>query len=572
VELALTGRASDVAGRETIGRESDLISLAPPGEGLFAEVVLGDSTARYECKRTKTGTSRAKHTTPLSEQEIEHVFPLRGVMAPLTGNPESLRKFLLGRATGAVTVKDVEALIPASLLDRYRHTLQACPSTLGATDQVVVALELAKANAREATARAKAAHAMALSTAQGLAARPTVVQVAAATERLQKAKTALEDVIGTASSSRATQGARANLAGARAQIEGLERTRVSERERVAQVEKSLEGIVAEARALPAPPAPSPSLTVIVNAMQATVDAPDCLVCGATLSPGGVRARLDLVHTVTRRDNELRTAHNALEARWHAAQQAHRGGVNAIIQIEAQLDLVRKLAASLEQIVGQEGPAKLALVIGPEQIEAARALVAGAEQEVMVLSTASASWRGAESANEAKLAAEVDGASWAQLADACGDAVKKLLDENVKAFVEKVQARLPEAWKFGIQLHDGAREVARLGIERGGQLQTALSGGEWAVVTAAIADACVDEGGGEGDALTIIVPEDRGVDPAGLLANLRAFTACRSQVIVTSTVRLPGEVPGWTVIDTQRGEHLGGHHVGARADNGLDQLG
>lgn len=545
VELALTGRVSDVAGRDDIGREIDLLALAPPGEGLFAEVQIEEgetqSTARFECKRTKTGASRAVHTHPLSADPAR-IFPLREVLDPLTGSPESMRKFLLSRVASGVGQADVEALIPTSLLDHYRRALQSCSPTLNVVDRVVVVLELAKSKAREATARAKAAHGVALSAAQGLAGKPTVVQVAAAAKRLEEAKAALEEAIAAASSLKGAQSARANLAGARAQIESLEQARVNAHTRLDAVRVALEGIVAEARALPAPPAPNPALEAITAAMiVAGEGAPDCPVCGLVPPAGVIHARLATVRAVTKAAEDLRRQHAVLEARWQTAKQARQHAEGAVAQVEAQLAMVRQLAANLEQVSG--GADAMSAHDAEQAVGARRAQVVDAESEATALATTTASWRASEGAHETELAAEWEGTSWSHLVDACNDAVKKLLDANVAAFVERVQARLPAAWKFGIQLHDGAREVARIGLERDGRLLTALSGGEWATVTAAIADACVT-----GDDLTIIVPEDRGVDPAGLLENLKAFSNCRSQVIVTSTVA-PVELPaGWTVIN------------------------
>ncbi|MDO8688645.1 MAG: hypothetical protein Q7R39_01290, partial [Dehalococcoidia bacterium] len=80
------------------------------------------------------------------------------------------------------------------------------------------------------------------------------------------------------------------------------------------------------------------------------------------------------------------------------------------------------------------------------------------------------------------------------------------------------------------------------------LHTALSGGEWARVTIAMAAAC------SSDQFEVIIPEDRGMDSATLAGVLVAFTNLSAQVVIGTTTE-PAYIPtGWTVIRTSANEH------------------
>src|SRR3990170_4964685 len=110
VELAGTGKASDVAGRSVLAKDADLFMLAPPGAdhvSARAHLSEGAGMAAWELKKGH----RAKRTGP------EIAFPLRGVEEALLGSAETARKWVLQHGT-PFSWSDVIMLVPASLQPR----------------------------------------------------------------------------------------------------------------------------------------------------------------------------------------------------------------------------------------------------------------------------------------------------------------------------------------------------------------------------------------------------------------------------------------------------------------------
>jgi hypothetical protein len=148
-------------------------------------------------------------------------------------------------------------------------------------------------------------------------------------------------------------------------------------------------------------------------------------------------------------------------------------------------------------------------------------------------------------------AEID--KWSRLIDALKTAIGNLLDKGSEAFTARVQKYLPEGDTFALQLRDDDREVCRYGILRNGVLHEALSGVEWAYVTAAIAAAAIPDA--EKDKLHVIVFEDRSWDIDTLVAVCNATAKLEAQVIIATAppAGWADDVPaGWTVV------RLGGH--------------
>jgi hypothetical protein len=112
---------------------------------------------------------------------------------------------------------------------------------------------------------------------------------------------------------------------------------------------------------------------------------------------------------------------------------------------------------------------------------------------------------------------------------------------------RVNEFLPKGWFFGVQLKDGDKKVFRVGLQDDNRLRSALSGVEWATVTAAVGMAI-----GVSlphNAPKIIIPEDRAWDAKTLSNVMRGFDNFDGQVIIASTIRPKGRPPkNWTIID------------------------
>jgi hypothetical protein len=542
VELSLDGCASDIAGRDVASLETELLALAPPGEDLraavnFSEELVGGAVAPVgaaDCRVGRSDAGAKKKVRHAPSNVDGETLVLRGVTQALLGNPDTARKFLL-RHAGAktVTAADVEAQIPVPLRDYYRRALVTCPPG-AATDGLLGVLEVARKAERDATKRAKASSAVLEAAGQNVAACPPVTQVAAAALTLATARAALE----TATRAEATCAA---LATQRAALE--EQLAVSTA-RLAAADELRQRIVAEVRALPPEAAhgPPPTLLALLAALEVnhTSSPTECLCCGAPTTPESVQARIDAIAAATSRSAEC-------SARYRALTVQHD---SVMAEWQHAMELQTHAKAALNDLRGTTNDPRGAVDATPGDIDALRAAVATAEAQHTSLQRAAAAWETLECARDEQHAAEVEAAAWKALSVACGDTVRQLVDVHVDGFVARVQQRLPPRWKFVLQLRDGERETFRLGLECDGHLRTALCGGEWAAVTAAVADACVPQ---ETD-LSVLIPGDHGVDPESLTEVLEAFGRCRSQVIVTSAVA-PTVVPvGWHVIDTDRGEH------------------
>jgi hypothetical protein len=181
-----------------------------------------------------------------------------------------------------------------------------------------------------------------------------------------------------------------------------------------------------------------------------------------------------------------------------------------------------------------------------EIAAAEQAVTAAEDKVLNLKASRDAWLKVQQAESAALDAERQSVEWKALKEAMENAMALTLEKSLAAFIEKVQSYLPKTDTFDLRLRDGEREVVQFGLVRDGVLHTALSGAEWARVTAAMASACVGD-----DKFAVIIPEERAFDPATLKDVMISLGESIHQVILTSPVA-PKSVPkGWTVV--KRGE-------------------
>lgn len=532
IELTIDGRASNIAGRD-VSREVELLSLGPPTEDLvatvhFAEVTNGDvspaGAADFHVARTATGAKKAVRHTPANVDD--RTLVLRPVMGALLGSPETARKFLLAHAGGTpVTTADVQALIPAALQDYYQRALVTCTPHLAPTDGLLEVLATAAQAAREAVKRGRAAGAVLESAAQGVAEQPTAAALRDATEVLASARAAFD----------AASRAEAAAVATEAQRQELEQRLADASSRLAAADEQRASIVAEVRQLPpeAEQPPDPVLVALLAALEVNLaqSPAECLCCGAPTSSGALTARRDAIHTATARTMALNAAFQALNVRYEAVLAEWR----------------RRME---DQTRAKTALAQLTSSAPPTDSEPLRTAALKAEARHTALQRAAAAWETLDRARDEQRAAEQEATAWKALVEACAKAVGQLVDVHVDAFVARVQRHLPAGWTFALHLRDGERETFRIGLVRDGWTVTALSGGEWATLTAAMAAACVSE---ETD-LSVLIPEDCSIDAESLTEVLTAFSECASQVIVTSAVA-PTSVPaGWHVIDTDRGEH------------------
>jgi hypothetical protein len=304
-----------------------------------------------------------------------------------------------------------------------------------------------------------------------------------------------------------------------------------------------QGYEHEIAALP-PPSGSHEIRnacVLVCEALARAGATECAICGGETKPdvlsaraGRGRARIDAAVAVEKRRGDL---------------------AFALRETHSSLAMVRREIGRLEALEREA-----AAFAGADAAPLPSLDQGSAEIRLRALHSIRAGWEASRRAEEKALAAEREAVEWAELADALAKALGQLVEKARREFEGRVQKYLPRTDLFGLELLDGEREVARVGLRRlSGDhmvLHGALSGAEWARVTAALALATCPES----PVPVVICPEERAFDPQTLASVLEAFAAGAAamgeegpQIIVTSPVPPSPVPPGWTVIDLGKGD-------------------
>ncbi|MDO8690538.1 MAG: hypothetical protein Q7R39_11110 [Dehalococcoidia bacterium] len=542
IEIALTGRADDITGRFEVTKELDLMALAPERKGdLFTEVQFDNgSLARYETGGSSARARKASHI--FTGIDPENVLPLRRIRAALLGSPETGRKFFLGYAVGVVSLNDVMGRIPDTLHSYFKSATIKATLKDTPTDRLLMALEEAKARVRRGASEAKASRKVAEQSSEGLPTPPTNQQVAEAQAAVVAAKAAVEGAIQQEVQQQTAARASGSLDSMRAQVEKLKLELVTTQLAETQAREMVLALNEQLSYLPEVVPLSKVQEAIVHLLAHHVEAglPECLLCGGTTANLPER-------------NEF--AKGALANR--AAGIQRQLGMTA--QLEAARSSLRTLCTQIEWVTQSLTSASAMLqaaelaapTLGWSAVmglpEAREALVK-AENTLAAFTSAQTLWTNSKKALENAMESDKASGEWDQLIEACRLAVRTLLDSGVATFQARVQAALPATDVFELRLRDGDREVFQFGLVKNKVLHTALSGGEWARVTIAMAAAC------SSDQFEVIIPEDRGMDGATLAGVLVAFTNLSAQVVIGTTTE-PLYIPtGWTVIRTSANEH------------------
>lgn len=545
VEIALTGRASDVFGRAEMAKENELIAhLAPGRKGeLYSRALLSDGSQAVWQAGVK-GAKRAVHNIPPSILK-DLVFPLRPVREAILGNAETARKFFLQFAVGAVTERDVLDRIPESLHANYRRAVLAGGLADAPVDKLLLALDKAKKEKKAASDRAKASKAASADAAQGLAPLPTDEALAATTKAFKEAKAKLDVMNAASAAAGALDRTREQFAALKEQVVAAEAENTRAQATFSEAEERL-------RALPQPPTMDEAFVTLVkvidwHAALPEADAGYCRVCGREGASGA--------HYAAR---QAAARAFAEKVKNEGASYQHAVGLRDAAKMTAltAADRLQTLKVQEQAMANALGAAQQGGGPDPEAVKAAQQEVDRLDKALKDVDVLKAQWSSSKKAAENANEAEEESHKWGKLAEACTEAIAKLLDTGVVNFASRVQAHLPQEDRFRITLRDGDRAVFQFGLEKeGGLVHTALSGAAWARVTAAVADACSPPP----DKLSVVVPPPGEFDADTLGRILNAFADLRSQVIICSPI-MPASMPkGWTVIDTG--------HLGHRAGKG-----
>lgn len=499
IEAAGSGRVSDVAGRATLAKDADLIALAPDNaDRVFAKVVFSDKTyAEWSLERGH----RAKRVGP------EIAFPIRDVREAILGEPDKARKWIL-RNGGLSDWEEVVKLVPASLrrrLEALTKETGVFGSGLNTGDALSIVMAKTKERMRDSSA--------ALREARGSEkpARPPPTE-----EEILEAERIVESLALVAQASKAKE-----------RIGAIDVELQAHRVEIGKIADEMKATEEEIAKLPTGATISDlhrSALMVAEAL-AQAKANACAICGSVIPDHDVFSK--------RVANAKRKLDEGLKAQQERARLAQR-----LAEKQSQMAHTRRVIGLLE---GEKTrlaamSADLPVVADPD---AARAKLSD-------LHSLRAAWDLVAKGEERALEAETEALQWSQLADALSIALGKLVDRARAGFESRVQAFLPDAWKFGVDLIDGEREVLRVGLRDKGTVRCALSGAEWATVTAALGLATAPENGP-----VVIAPEERAFDADTLADVMEAFSKVgdAAQVVLTSPIAPSRVVPGWTIIAT-----------------------
>jgi hypothetical protein len=506
VELAGTGRASDVAGRAVLARDADLFMLASPGSdhvSARAHLSEGAGMAAWELRKGH----RSKRTGP------EIVFPLREVQEALLGSAETARKWVLQHGTPFAWA-DVTFMVPTSLHARLA-SLGRGPDPAAS---LTTALEKARAELRSCTATAKSLRSLSPPSQP-----PPEPQAIAE----------LEGVI-SAWQARGNAGDPGDSA-----LQVLKDALETRRAQVSSLQGRVNALQAELAQLPKP--------------QGNVDVLRSAIVVVETIAGGHFARCPICEGKVDLEQMKKKAITGKAKVKELVEQAEKW--NRTVKFhESALSELQSARRDLDKLATEFARAQKAQDSRDRPIPAMN--LEDARNRLHSLMALRAGWEASQRGEERALAAERDGTEWAQLAEALAKALGVLVERAREGFVAKVQRYLPSSDLFGVELLDGEREILRVGLLREGKdgarvLHAALSGAEWARVTAALALAVAPTVGA-----CVVCPEERAFDPDTLTAVLEAFGGAVDdimraseppQVIVTSP-NPPRTVPqGWTVV-------------------------
>jgi len=565
IELALTARVGDVAGKDEVSRPADLLALVPGREGELFSRVVTDQGETAACSLRSKGAGSA--TRPLHELskgiDAARVLPLRRLKEATSGTPEKARRFFLDEACGVTSHADVLRLLPKTFHADYAKLagktifadLLADPR-----DAVTLLLEVktkAHATVLQIKRDLKANETILEQSSGGnSAAYVTVVDItqAAAHVATLAVKRTEAMAMGQARSAALAHNATVD---AYAQYDA-QQTATNDALRVELVKaeaKHAEALAALA-ALPADNIERQRRAAAIAVLMRRVietDATACGLCGTENVPGIVERSVKLMPLMEQAATDAtRKRGDQLVVYWANTVNNYRMRVNAV--------------SSPAGVGGKQR------AVVPEDVDigAINTQWTDAVTQLADMRASRQAWQIVHDAR-GKVEAYKDRRDWwTRFEEGCDTVIGDLLTVALDNFQARVQKHLPKGDTFGLQLTEGDRDVVQYGLWREydtGEgttrrvLHTALSGAEWAWVTAALACALTKEG-----EFAVICPEERAFTPKTLRRVMIALNAAPCQVILCSPIGVRGQPPrGWTVINVEKEVDIG-VKASADADN------
>lgn len=560
MQLALTGMADDVLGKELVKSGQTLVQLGD-ANGASATATLSDDTeSTWEVVRDGS-TVKTASFLPSPSIDPDIVLPLRAVRAAVSGDDKVARATFLRWTSASIAEAEVLVELPSMYHERYKDIAKTQSGTASEVLSAVTAYALERVRAAADEARGQEALLESIDTAGQE--RPTDEQVKGAQASVQQWETAW-------------------MAATRFEAQAASRGRVeSLKAALAQAEQALaqaEGNLAACEQALAAESPAPATHPAVLAMAELCKAhpevlagPGCPVCGTEVGAVHLAQAGAYYAGIAAPSQPSQAA--TVTAQWRAfagqCRQARDSAARDLAAVEALID----------STIMDPGVTAEAAKAGLDQWRAYAAKLEGAATK----------WEAIRLARDAKAKLDAEIPVMRAFADACKDAVARVFARGVGAFQDKVQRYLPARWSFQLKLRDGDKEVFRPGLVRPtGEFDSILSGTEWDSVQVAMAMAVVDSGGAVTDAkkkggrkkkaggtgsetLSVIILSDRDRDEGTLGDLMRAWSSFPGQIIIESTHKPSKKFPtGWTLIEVEPekpggDEEAGPNEGGAQPD-------
>lgn len=487
LELASNGWASDMEGRSRVKQHTALARLFPPAGAKSVEAILSDGTV--------FSWSMEKGAKPGSFKKPDHhppflvSWPVQDLMDTLRGDAGTVGSWLEKEVVGSITAEELLAALPPAV----RPLVSEYVKKKRKTDFIALSKD-AKQEAKNLRAQATRSEATIERMTEGVA--PPMLD-----STREKLETRLETLALSGDNWKAGGVTREEHEAVRLEIDGLVNEYTAKSDELAGLS-------------PLPAEVSNALDQLVTAgdlirQHVSVFGKDeCWVCG----------------------NEDPKALDAQAIRLTEAMSS----LNPQHQESVKQQILSKEVLDLDNLLQQKAKAfKKLKVVEPVDDSEYRSIL----QSLSTDDAANRTWKNADAARK-----ECDQfRSRAALLTLAGNALEKagkqFLSQRKQTFEDKVSGFLPEGERLGVDL-----KSSRMGLVRGGEIHSALSGAEWSRILLALASAQ-----GASSTPCVLVPEDRAWDRDTLGRVMHALSDAPVQVIIMSTVS-PDPVEGWTCIN------------------------
>lgn len=483
IELAANGWVSDMEGRSRVKLHTALARLFPEGTARYSKIELSDgSVCSWELE---DGPKPGSYKKPEHNPPVNLRWPVQDLMEVLRGDVSTVASWLEEQVVGDMKEAQLLSALPPAVRDIAREFIKKSRKA----DFMALAKE-AKNEAKNLRTQATRIEKTVESMTEGIAPPLTDEE----REELEEQLTKLTAPVSGVSQEQYDQ--------AKKGVEDLAND-------LAELQVALSSIQAPSAAIAEAVKKIITVQQLIRTHADVFGLDDCWVCGSK--------KPDFVGNV----NRIAEAKTQLATHLQAAEKRQK--VEAAIS-----EMEDKLAGRVAVFKG--------LKVAAGSNDSVRREVIG---QIAADDAARKTWNNADAQKK-----EVDQLrSRADVLNVAGSAFEKAgknyLDKCKNDFENTVSQYLPTGERIGVDLESG-----RFGLQRDGELHSALSGAEWSRVVMALAASQE-----RGRTPAIIVPEDRAWDADTLTRVMEAMNGCAVQVIIMSTVR-PKDVDGWTILEVE----------------------